>query len=175
MTERDAMRPTGSELLGPFYKKNAPNIRVLRRPGDLGVPLQVSGTVHSTRGQILPNASIDVWHADVNGRYDLDGYRYRAKIRPSDDARYSIETIIPGHYDDRPAQHIHYLVSAPGHKALVTQAYFATDPFFRGDPDANYARDGIVQHRELVRPVTLFEEDRRARATITFDIVLEQA
>lgn len=173
--EREARRPTSAELLGPFHKKNAPNVRVLRRRGDPGFPLRVSGTVHSTRGQILPNALIDVWQADVDGHYDLDGNRYRAKVRPSEDGTYWIETIMPGHYADRPAQHIHYLVSAPGHKTLVTQAYFATDPFFGGDPDANHAKDGVVQHRELVRPVTLFDEDRGARAAITFDIVLEQA
>lgn len=173
--ERDALRPTSEEILGPFHKKGAPNVRILRRPSEPGFPLRVSGTVQSTRGQILPTALIDVWQTDANGRYDLDGYRYRANVRPSDDGTYWIETIIPGHYDDRPAQHIHYLVSAPGHKTLVTQAYFATDPFFRGDPDANFAKDGIVQHRELVRPVTLFDEDRRTRAAITFDIVLEQA
>jgi hypothetical protein len=32
-----------------------------------------------------------------------------------------------------------------------------------------------VQHRQLVRPVTLFDEGRRAHAAITFDIVLQQA
>ena len=173
--EADARQPTSEDVLGPFYKKNAPDVRVLRQPGDRGFPLRVSGTVHGARGGILPNATIDVWQADVNGHYDLAGYRYRAKVRPSGDATYWIETIMPGHYGDRPVQHIHYLVSAPGHKTLVTQAYFATDPFFGGDPDANYAKDGMVQHRELVRPVTLFEENGRGRAAITFDIVLEPA
>jgi len=169
--ERDALSPTSADVLGPFHKKNAPNVRVLRRPNEPGFPLRVTGTVRSTRGEILPNAAVEVWQTDFKGRYDLEGYRYRAKIRPSDDGAYWIETIMPGHYGDRPVQHIHYLVSAPGHKPLVTQAYFATDPFFEGDPDANYAKDGHVQHRELVRTVTLFEGDR-AHAAITFDIVV---
>jgi catechol 1,2-dioxygenase len=123
---------------------------------------------------VLPDATVEVWQADVRGRYDLEGYRYRAKIRPSDDGTYWIETVMPGHYSDRPAQHIHYLISAPGHKTLVTQAYFATDPFFEGNPDANYAKNGLVQHRELVRSVTLAERDQSTYAAITFDVVLEQ-
>jgi protocatechuate 3,4-dioxygenase beta subunit len=85
-----------------------------------------------------------------------------------------VETIMPGHYDDRPAQHIHYLISAPGHKTLVTQVYFATDPFFEGDPDKNYKKRGIAENRELVRPVTLYETGT-PRAAVNFDIVLEKA
>ena len=47
---------------------------------------------------------------------------------------------MPGHYADRPAQHIHYLIAAPGHKTLITQAYFATDPFFEGNPEKNWKK-----------------------------------
>ena len=116
-----------------------------------------------------------MWQANFFGAYDLEGYRYRANISPGQDGRYAIETILPGHYDARPAQHIHYLVTAPGHRALITQAYFATDPFFEGDPDRNYARNGVVEHRELVRPVTLHESATGGMAAITFDLVLEGA
>ena len=172
--ERDLLSPTSGEPLGPFHKKNAPDVRVLRRPGDPGLPLRVSGNVRTTRDAILPNATLEVWQTDFKGHYDIEGYKYRAKIRPSDDGAYWIETVMPGRYDDRPVQHIHYVVSAPGHKTLVTQAYFATDPFFEGNPDANYAKDGHVQHRALVRPVTLSEREGRAYAAITFDVVLEQ-
>lgn len=173
--EGDVLSPTNAEVMGPFYRKNAPNIRVLRRPGDPGLPLRVSGTVWNTRGEVVPNAAVDVWQADFHGVYDLDGYQYRARIRPAADGTYWIETIMPGHYPDRPAQHIHYLISAPGHTSLVTQAYLATDPFFEGNPDGNFRKLNLVEHRELVRPVTLFEGDGTAQAAITFDIVLERA
>ena len=174
LAEGDFLTPTKTEGLGPFHKKNAPDARVLRRPGDPGLPLRVTGNVRNTRGDILPNTTLEVWQTDFKGHYDTQGYRYRAKIRPSDDGAYWIETVMPGRYDDRPVRHIHYVVSAPGQKTLVTQAYFATDPFFEGNPDANYAKDGQVQHRELVRPVTLLEREGRAYAAITFDVVLAQ-
>ncbi|HBY60072.1 MAG TPA: hypothetical protein DEH78_09630, partial [Solibacterales bacterium] len=136
-------------------------------------PLRVIGKVVNTRGEKVPEARVDFWHADHAGLYDLQGYRFRSKLALPESAEYTVETILPGHYPDRPAQHIHYLISAPGHRTLITQAYFATDPYFDGDPDRNYAKRGIVSHRELVRPVKLFEQGT-PRAEITFDICLEK-
>lgn len=173
--EREAMAPTRPEVLGPFFKKGAPNVRVLRQPRDPGFPLRVTGKVWNTRGEIVASAVLETWHADFYGHYDLKGYKYRAKLRPDADGSYSVETIMPGHYPDRPAQHIHYLISAPGHETLVVQAYFATDPFFEGNPDKNYSKQGVVLNREHVRLVTLYEGDGTALAAITFDIVLERS
>lgn len=173
--EREAMAPTRPEVLGPFFKKGAPNVQVLRQPGDPGLPLRVTGKVWNTRGEIVPNAAMDIWQTDFYGNYDLKGYKYRAKLRPDVDGGYWTETIMPGHYPDRPAQHIHYLISAPGHETLVVQAYFATDPFFEGDPDKNYSKQGVVQNREHVRLVTLSEVNGTAFAAINFDIVLQRS
>jgi len=173
--KREAMAATRPEALGPFFKKGAPNVRVLRQPRDPGFPLRVTGKVWNTRGEIVPSAVLETWHADFYGNYDLKGYKYRAKLRPDADGSYSVETIMPGHYPDRPAQHIHYLISASGHKTLVVQAYFATDPFFEGNPDKNYSKQGVVLNREHVRPVTLYERDSTAFAAINFDIVLERS
>jgi protocatechuate 3,4-dioxygenase beta subunit len=172
--EKQARKPTSSEVLGPFFKKGAPNNANLRQPGDPGFPLRVSGTVFNTRGEAVEGARVDVWQADHAGRYDVVGYRYRAKIAVPPAGGYAIDTVMPGHYDDRPAQHIHYMISAPGHKTLVTQIYFATDPFFEGDVDKNYRKRNIAENRELIRPVTLFEQGA-AHAAVDFDIVLERS
>jgi len=172
--ERNAHKPTPSEVLGPFFKKGAPNTSVLRQPGDPGFPLRVAGKVYNTRGERVDGADIDLWHANDQGRYDVVGYRYRAKLAVPASGEYAVETIMPGHYDDRPAQHIHYLITAPGHKTLVTQIYFATDPFFEGDVDKNYRKRNIAENRDLVRPVMLHEQGS-PRASVSFDIVLEKA
>jgi protocatechuate 3,4-dioxygenase beta subunit len=172
--ERSARKPTPSEVLGPFFKKGAPNAKVLRQPGAPGFPLRVSGKVFNTRGDAVEGAKVDLWQADHAGRYDTVGYKYRTRLDVGPGAEYAVETIMPGHYDDRPAQHIHYLISAPGHKTLVTQIYFATDPFFEGDVDKNYRKRNIAESRELVRPVTLYETGS-PRAAVSFDIVLERA
>lgn len=172
--EQAARKPTPSEVLGPFFKKNAPNEAKLHKPGMPGFPLKVTGKVYNTRGDKVQGASVDIWQADHAGRYDTVGYKYRTKLVAPSSAEYSVDTIMPGHYDDRPAQHIHYMITAPGHKTLVTQIYFATDPFFEGDVDKNYKKRGIAESRELVLPVTLYEADT-PRAAVTFDIVLERA
>ena len=172
--QEQAAKPTPAEVLGPFFRKGAPDTPRLYKPGDPGFPLRVIGKVRNTRGEKIPGARVDVWHADHAGLYDVQGYRYRAKLAIGESSEYMLETILPGHYPDRPAQHIHYLITAPGHKTLITQAYFATDPFFEGDPDKNFGKRGIVASRELVRTVKLFEQGT-PRAEINFDIVLEKA
>ncbi len=173
-SEASALQPTPTEVLGPFFKKDAPNKKDLRKPGAPGFPLRVSGKVFNTRGERVQGAQVDVWQADHQGRYDVQGYSYRAKLVVESNSEYGVETIMPGHYSDRPAQHIHYMISAPGHRTLITQIYFATDPWFEGNPDKNYGKRGLVGNRELVRPVSLFEEGT-PRATVNFDIVLEKA
>jgi protocatechuate 3,4-dioxygenase beta subunit len=172
--EAGAPKPTPSEVLGPFYKKGAPNTSVLRQPGDPGIPLRVTGKVLDTRGNPVEGAQIDIWQANHHGRYDVEGYRYRTKLVTGSVPDYAIETVMPGHYSDRPAQHIHYLITAPGHKTLVTQIYFATDEWFEGNVDKNYNKRGIVSNRDNVRPVTLYEQGT-PHVGVSFDIVLEQA
>ena len=67
------------------------------------------------------------------------------------------------------------MISAPGHETLISQAYFATDPFFEGDPIGNYGKNGIVQNPELVRPVKYYDGAAGGIAEIDFDIVLERS
>lgn len=171
--EKSARKPTPSEVLGPFFKKGAPNEAVLHKPGMPGFPLKVTGKVYNTRGDKVEGARVDMWQADHAGRYDTVGYQYRTRLVVPASAEYTVDTILPGHYDDRPAQHIHYMITAPGHKTLVTQIYFATDPFFEGDVDKNYRKRGIAESRELVLPVTLYEQGA-PRSAVSFDIVLER-
>jgi protocatechuate 3,4-dioxygenase beta subunit len=173
-SEAGSRKPTPPNVMGPFFKKRAPRRSRLREPGDPGLPLLVSGTVWNTKGEQLPNASIQIWHADQKGKYDLAGYHYRAELETTEPGSYRYETIMPGHYPDRVAQHIHYAISAPGHRTLVTQLYFATDPAFEGDPDKNFQKDPLVESRELVRPVTLLGEDGPVQAAVQFDLCLEK-
>jgi len=174
-TDARAGKPTPTEVLGPFFKKGAPNVSTLRAPGDPGFPLRVTGKVFNTRGEAVHGAQIDMWQTDHQGRYDIQGFRYRTKLVLDAATDYAVDTVMPGHYDDRPAQHVHYMISAPGHRPLITQLYFATDPWFEGDPDKNYRKRSIVGNRELVRPVMLFEQPGAAHAAVTFDICMEKA
>jgi protocatechuate 3,4-dioxygenase beta subunit len=172
--ERDARKPTAWDELGPFYKREAPQNLHLRAPSDPGLPLTVSGLVYDTRGSILPDAKIEIWHADHSGRYDLDGYRYRTTLVADNSGKYFFDSVMPGHYPARVCQHIPYLVTAAGRKQLITQLYFATDSVFEGDPDRNYSRDPVIQSRELVRPVLLTARAQETVAAVTFELVLER-
>jgi len=167
-------RPTAWNELGPFYKRKAPQNGRLRMPGDPGLPLAVAGRVLDSRASVVQGARIEIWQADHFGLYDLDGYRFRATLVSDDKGRYAFDSVMPGHYPARVGQHIHYLITAPGHKPLTTQLYFATDPAFDGDPARNFTRDPLIGDRELVRPVTLTGDPKDIQASVTFELVLER-
>jgi protocatechuate 3,4-dioxygenase beta subunit len=170
-----ARHPTPWNELGPFYRKGAPRATQLRAAGDRGLPLAVSGRVFDTRGDVVPGATLEIWHTNDAGQYDLSGYRYRTSLTADASGKYALNSIMPGHYPARVCQHVHYLVRAPGHKLLTTQLYFATDPVFDGNPDRNYAKDPLIQSRELVRPVAMAPHGGTVTATVTFEVVLERA
>src|SRR5262245_8423934 len=55
---------------GPFSVRNAPvtdNLNLQNMPGE---PLEIKGMVYDgDTGETIPNATIEVWHADTNGVY----------------------------------------------------------------------------------------------------------
>jgi protocatechuate 3,4-dioxygenase beta subunit len=174
-TERaTAVKETASNEVGPFYKKGAPGNPKLRQAGDTGFALDISGRVLNTKGEAVHGATVDIWHANDRGIYDVAGYRFRTKLALKENV-YAVETIMPGHYPDRVCQHVHYMVQAPAHRTLVTQLYFATDPVFEGDPAKNWRKEPILDNPELIRPVTLYETPGQIHASVRFDIVLQKA
>lgn len=168
------LHPTPSNDLGPFYKRGAPHRKVMRTPGDPGLPLKISGKVFSEKGYELPDATLEIWQTNAGGIYDTVGDHYRAALIANPKGKYELESVMPGHYPARVCQHVHYLVRAEGHKPLVTQLYFATDPVFEGNPDKNYHRDPLITSRELVRPVTIAGEPSSISAKVNFNLVLEK-
>ncbi len=135
------------------------------------MPLVVAGQVFDTRGEKIPGATIEIWQTDHLGLYDLEGYRYRAKLATNAEGKYDFSSVMPGHYPARVCQHVHYLVTAPGHKPLITQLYFGTDPVFDGDPDKNFEQ-GDSTSRELIRPVTLVGDPNDIHAAVQFELVM---
>lgn len=173
-SEKAPKKTTPWNEIGPFYKKGAPNTAQLRRPGDQGLPLMVAGKVFDTRGDVLSGAKVEIWQANHQGLYDIEGYAYRTTLVADREGKYDFGSLMPGHYPGRVCQHIHYLVSAPEHKPLITQLYFATDPVFDGDPEHNFTRDPLIQNGELVRPVMLAGEPKEVHAVVNFELVLER-
>ncbi len=138
--------PTEPNIEGPYYRLGAPARSDLRGAGAEGVPLELGGSVLSLDCRSpLVGATVDLWHADAEGRYDNDGSRrlapstflFRGVVTADATGAFLVRTIIPGRYLNgrtyRPA-HIHAKVSAAGHAPLTTQLYFPGDPFNEGDP-----------------------------------------
>jgi protocatechuate 3,4-dioxygenase beta subunit len=123
----------------------------------------------------VPGAVVELWHADHQGHYDVEGNRFRAKLIAGADGSYHVSTVMPGHYPDRVCQHVHFLVKASEHPTLVTQLYFASDPVFDGDPQANFGRDPLLGNPALIRPVTITEAGSSSVANCHFDLVLGPA
>lgn len=132
-------RVTPRDMLGPFYKPNAPARAELCASGSGGgEKLTVSGRVLGMPNCApLAGALVEVWQADARGDYtqvgakqDDPGCLLRASLRCDAEGRYSFLTVFPGEYPGRP-RHIHYRVSAAGYATLVTQLYFARE---RGVP-----------------------------------------
>jgi protocatechuate 3,4-dioxygenase beta subunit len=111
---QQALRPTPSDALGPFYKPGAP------MRSSVGQGYGLSGRVLSARdGRPLPEAVLELWLAGPDGEYADD---YRATLVADAEGRYLFTCHVPVPYAGRPA-HIHLRVSAAGHEVLVTQHY----------------------------------------------------
>jgi protocatechuate 3,4-dioxygenase beta subunit len=106
--------PTAPDMLGPFYKPNAPE------RARTGTGIVVTGAVRSSRDcAALPGARVEWWSADERGEYRDE---LRATQHTDAQGRFTYETVSPGRYPGRPP-HIHVRITAPNHKPLITQLY----------------------------------------------------
>ena len=130
----------------------------MRGGGVRGAPLDLSGKVLSAvDGAALPGARLEVWQTDARGLYsNLSGLWprrmqrrmwLRATLEADATGQYAIETVVPAHYPlgrwSRP-RHLHFAVAHPRCRTLVTQLYFAGDPynpFPTSSPDPMAIRD----------------------------------
>jgi protocatechuate 3,4-dioxygenase beta subunit len=154
---------TADNILGPFYKPDAPFRSDLTIGASVGKLLEVSGRVVGCDCETpLIGAVVDIWQADESGAYDNTGYVLRGRVRSDADGMYRYTSVLPGAYLNgsqyRP-KHIHYMVSHPSAAGLVTQLYFEGDPYIAQDP---YVKDALV--------MPLFEDSGISR--VTFDLVL---
>ncbi|OGW34567.1 MAG: hypothetical protein A2010_03800 [Nitrospirae bacterium GWD2_57_9] len=107
-------KPTEPDMLGPFYKPNAP------ARSSVGKGYVLQGTVRSSKDcSSLPGATIEFWLAGPDGEYDDS---HRATVRSDPAGTYKFESNLPQPYGGRPP-HIHIRVSAEGFHTLVTQHY----------------------------------------------------
>ena len=135
---------TTTDILGPFYRPDAPLRKDMRIANAKGQLVVVSGQIkHKDCKTALNNACVEIWHCDGDGIYDNDSadLKYRAKTYCDVNGEYSFNTIIPVAYEigdgvARPA-HYHMMFSAEGYQSLITQLYFTGDKYISKDASAS--------------------------------------
>lgn len=133
-----------------------------KRPaGQLGY---LFGQILDAKGRPLPEATVEIWQADTQGRYKhprwpgqegLDpNFGYFGKVKTGQDGTYLFKTIIPSLYrilGITRAPHIHLKMRHPDHGYLTTQVYFEgkeddqlreKDPVWQGIP--RVTRDHLI-------------------------------
>ncbi len=192
---------TEATVLGPFFVKGAPEVAL---GGDIssgaaGEPCWVQGSVSDTLGNRIAGALLEVWECDEDGFYDVqyegDRTAARGRLRADDEGNFSFWALTPVSYPiphDGPvgrlldatgrspmrAPHLHFLVSAPGCRTLITHIFVDGEDLRRGD-----AVFGVKQSlvREFARqPAGTPTPDGRALgdrawSRVRFDIVLAPA
>lgn len=147
---------TEATVFGPFFVDDAPEIPI---GGDIaggapGQPCWVEGTVQDTEGNPVPNARIEVWEADEDGLYDVqytdDRVAGRAHLYTDAEGQYSFWGLTPTPYPiphDGPvgqmleatgrspmrASHLHFMVTAPKLRTLVTHIFVEGDELLKYD------------------------------------------
>lgn len=130
---------TTGDIEGPFYIPGSPATTQLAPNGAPGTWLFITGTVYANDCTTpIPNALVDVWHANDAGGYE--NADYRGIVYTDASGNYSYQTILPGKYLNgaqfRP-RHLHYKCSALGSAVLTTQIYFEGDTDIPADPWAS--------------------------------------
>ena len=159
---------TPSAVLGPFYVPGPPPepLGADIAGGLAGTPLWADVTVTGTDGEPVAGAVVDVWQSNDDGFYDVQlpeqaGPVLRARFHSDDDGRVYFWTILPSEYpipDDGPvgqmlavtgrhqyrAPHLHFMISAPGYRRLVTQLFVAGGAYLDSDTVFGVKDDLIV-------------------------------
>ena len=161
---------TPRTIEGPLYVAGAPIAQGATRmddgsEDDVATVMFLQGRVLDPTGEPLAGAVVDLWHANTKGNYSYfdksqSEYNLRRRIVTDENGYYRARSIVPsgygcspdgptqelldmlGRHGQRPA-HIHFFISAPGHRHLTTQINLAGDKYL-WDDFAYATRDGLV-------------------------------
>ncbi len=194
---------TPRTIEGPLYVAGAPIVEGEARMDDgsedgVATVMFLHGQVTGPDGKPLAGATVDLWHANTQGNYSYfdksqSDYNLRRRIITDAEGRYRARSIVPsgygcspdgptqemlnqlGRHGQRPA-HIHFFISAPGHRHLTTQINLSGDKYL-WDDFAYATRDGLIGDIH-------FNDDPEAShargvegrfAEVEFDFQLQQA
>ncbi|MEU6261472.1 dioxygenase [Streptomyces sp. NPDC047043] len=192
---------TEATVFGPYFVTDAPHVDL---GGDIsggasGEPCWVEGTVTDTDGNPVADARMDIWEADDDGFYDVqyddDRVAGRAWLTSDQNGEYRFWAVTPTPYPiphDGPvgamlaatkrspvrAAHLHFMVTAPHRRTLVTHIFVSGDDYLTQDSVFGVKRSLV---KDFVRqlPGTPTPDGRdlgdRTWSRVRFDIVLAPA
>lgn len=205
MIEED-MKAAGIEggtirtIEGPLYVEGAPETKGFARlddgtDDDTGTVLFMQGTVYDDDNKPVPNAKVEVWHANSLGNYSFfdesqSAFNLRRSIITDENGQYAFRSIVPlgysvppggmtdkvlsalGRHGHRPA-HIHFFASADGMRKLTTQINIDGDEYL-WDDFAFASREGLVPELTMVDDADKLAEKEldKPYASIDFDFHL---
>ena len=158
INNRRPLGATENTVFGPFHVDGAP----VRQMGDSisldgkGESCLYEGRVIDLNGEPIDGATVDVWSDNAEGFYDVQQpgiqpkWNNRGRFVTGSDGKYSFVGIKPVSYpipDDGPVgkmlshlgrhpyrpAHMHYMVTAPGFRKIVTHIFVDGDPYLESD------------------------------------------
>ena len=183
-----AHKGTPRQALGPFYPSNwrgDVDSDLVRVHGEaaraLGTVLHLSGQVRDIFGASIAGAMIEIWQCDAKGiyRHPLDeqggrqhdgGFQGRGRAFSDQSGQYQFRTIRPVAYPGR-TPHIHFRVTTPERKSLITQMYIFGEKLNLSDGLLNSFRN---PHQRESLIVHLARADRLEQGALSgrFDITI---
>ncbi|MGM7666664.1 protocatechuate 3,4-dioxygenase subunit alpha [Microbacterium sp. A93] len=182
-TGGEKLAPTPGQTIGPFfgYASGYENVHIPFRDGQHLVSpaspraVRLTGTVYDGSGAPIPDAMVEIWQADENGKIVQetgslvrDGWTFTGWGRACADnvGTYTFSTVNPGPTEEGKAPFIHVVVFARGlMNKLHTRAYLPEDT-------AALEKDTLLSSLDADRRQTLIGE-READGTLRFDIRLQ--
>jgi protocatechuate 3,4-dioxygenase alpha subunit len=183
MSDREPLGVTPSQTVGPYFSFGLTEPWEDREAAVAPYhadAIDVFGHVLDGRGEPIPDAMIETWQADPNGRFNhpddprgaavFEGFRGFARSGTDAEGRWSVRTLKPGSFPaaDGTEQAPHLLVTVMARgvlRQLTTRIYFGDEP------DANAADPVLLSLPDDARATLIAEpvEDRGYR----FDIILQ--
>lgn len=161
---------TPRTIEGPLYVAGAPESVGFARMDDGSDSehidtLIIEGVVTDVDGNAVPNAKVEIWHANGQGNYSFfdktqSDFNLRRTIYADENGRYKAQTTMPvgygcppdgptqklltllGRHGQRPS-HVHYFITADGYRKLTTQFNIEGDKYL-WDDFAFGTREGLV-------------------------------
>jgi len=190
MSGSESLKQTPSQTVGPYFAYGLTAVQYgyphdsiatsdVADPLVPGEHVEIVGQVFDGAGDLIPDAMIEIWQADSEGRYahpaDPRGSNQlfrgfgRCGTGRLPESRFVFRTVKPGSVDGEQAPHINVIVFMRG---MLSHAY--TRIYFPDEAEAN-SRDPVLNSVPEVRRATLIakRKDTPAVPLYRFDIHMQ--